>query len=139
MPKANPHPIYKVWINIKSRCDDPNNPSFRYYGGRGITVCSRWRGPDGFHAFLQDMGPKPTPQHTIDRIDSNRDYEPGNCRWATPKQQASNRRSNHLVCLADGRVMTLTQAAELCGKDRTTLARHLAKGRSIEHAMIRHR
>lgn len=82
-------PEYTTWRNMRARCTDPNNISFRYYGGRGIKVCARW---DSFDAFLGDMGARPTLQHSIDRINADGDYEPSNCRWATPKEQAANRR-----------------------------------------------
>lgn len=134
------HPVlYKTWINIKSRCYDPNYRGYHNYGGRGITISPLWLGPDGFATFLRDVGNKPGPEYSLDRIDNNGNYEPGNCRWATAKEQGSNRRNNRLVRLLDGRVMTITQAAELCGKDRKTLSDHLSKGRSIEYAMERHK
>src|SRR5579859_2961892 len=73
------------------RCSNPNHIGFRYYGARGVTVCERWRA--SFAAFLADMGPKPTPAHTIDRYpDNSGDYEPSNCRWATPAEQRRNQR-----------------------------------------------
>jgi hypothetical protein len=87
-------PTYKCWSSIIQRCTNPKNPSFSYYGGRGIRICERWR--NDFALFIADMGPKPTPKHSIDRIDVNGNYEPGNCRWATATQQARNTRVSKL-------------------------------------------
>jgi hypothetical protein len=84
---------YRSWQNMKKRCRDPNGNRFDYYGGRGVRVCKRWRLYGvGFMNFLADMGERP-PGTTLDRYpDKNGNYEPGNCRWATPEQQARNRR-----------------------------------------------
>lgn len=81
---------YGSWRAMKERCHNQNSEKFADYGGRGITVCDRWR--YSFEAFLSDMGDKPSPRHTIDRIDNDRGYEPGNCRWATPSEQRLNQR-----------------------------------------------
>lgn len=83
---------YRAWVQMKTRCFNPNYSERHLYGGRGITVCDRWC--DSFEAFLADMGEKPSPTHSLDRFPNpNGNYEPGNCRWATPTQQANNRRT----------------------------------------------
>ena len=81
---------YHIWAGMKRRCDNANDTSYRRYGGRGIRVCRRWR--ESFTAFLGDMGRRPSPQHTLDRIKGARGYYPGNVRWATPLEQSRNRK-----------------------------------------------
>lgn len=93
------HPLYQTWVNMLNRCYGENTPSYRWYGGRGITVCDRWRCAtgdtrgtvQGFHNFLADMGERPKGL-SIDRIDNDGNYEPGNCRWATASEQQANTR-----------------------------------------------
>jgi hypothetical protein len=112
---------YTSWALMTSRCYDPGNPNFASYGGRGIAVCPQWRG--SFEQFLADMGARPKGM-TIDRIDNNGNYEPGNCRWATGSEQSLNRSNTVMVAMPDGTRMPLWLAAQQAGlKPMTVHAR----------------
>lgn len=124
-------PEYHVWVSIKQRCLNSKEPGFRFYGGRGIKVCERWM---RFEHFYADMGPRPSPELSIDRINNDGDYEPGNCRWATSKQQKRNQRRNRIVT-HDGRQMTIAEACELTGMTHALVSERLKRGWSTERAL----
>lgn len=88
-------PEWQAWVHLRDRCNNPNNSAYANYGGRGITVCPEWA--SSFNAFYRDMGQRPSPQHSLDRIDNNGPYAPWNCRWATRSQQVRNRRRSRYV------------------------------------------
>jgi hypothetical protein len=105
-------PEYNAWTNMKGRCYNYNHPRYFDYGGRGITVCDRWR--TSFEEFLADMGERPSPNHTLDRKDNNGNYEPGNCRWATIEEQGNNK-SNNVRIEFNGKSMTVAQWSRYLG------------------------
>jgi len=125
-------PEYKSWQMMKERCYYPSNDSYKNYGGRGITICERWR--NSFAAFFEDMGLRPGPGYSLDRINPNRDYEPGNCRWATPKQQLNNQRGNRKLTIS-GKTRTLQEWADLTGINRSTISSRIENGWPLERAI----
>ena len=125
-------PEYRSWTSMRNRCYWPKSNRYSIYGGRGITVCDRWR--DSFENFFADMGPKPSSKHSIDRIDTNGHYEPTNCRWATFKEQARNKSNNRRVVYA-GRDMTLRDLADDCGVSFAALKHRLDRGSTVDAAV----
>lgn len=123
--------IHYIWRNIKARCNNPNHISYPFYGGKGIKMCKEWE--DDFSLFYKELGERPTPKHTVDRIDTNKGYEPGNVRWATYTEQANNRRSNVMV-LADGVEMTLANACRKYSVPYEPIRRRLGRGQSFDEA-----
>lgn len=121
-PVSETRRTYKSWRAMLERCYDEGNGSFSRYGGRGISVCERWR--NSYDDFVDDMGLRPEGT-TIDRIENDGNYEPRNCRWATKKQQDTNRRDNRKI---DGR--TVTELAEISGIGKATLSYRLNQGAS---------
>lgn len=124
-------PEYETWKRMTQRCYNPKNPKFSAYGGRGITVCRRWR--HDFSAFLADMGRRPTGT-TLDRINNEGPYSPKNCRWATLRQQARNRRDNRNLMYA-GTTRCLREWAEVLQIPERVLRIRLQRGWTVHEAM----
>lgn len=116
-------PEYLIWRNIRNRCLTPTYKLYEFYGARGITVCARWA--ESFEAFIEDMGWRPSPELSIDRIDNDKGYEPGNCRWATRKEQANNRRIPKDRVMIGG--VTIDEFAEQWGIPYQTIYYRLRK------------
>jgi hypothetical protein len=125
-------PEYAIWNNLIARCTNPNNSRYARYGGRGIVVCERWAAD--FVNFLADMGRRPSPAHSIDRIDNDCGYGPDNCRWATRKEQCRNRSSSRFLEFR-GEAKTSAEWAEDLGIGQSTLHFRLKQGWSVERAL----
>lgn len=115
---------YVAWLHIKSRCLNPKDKNYSNYGGRGISMFPAW--VDDFSAFLAEIGPKPSPEHSIDREDNSKGYEPGNIRWTTVYVQANNRRTNLLITIS-GEERTLAEWSRLSGISTSTLKFRISK------------
>jgi hypothetical protein len=114
----NTHPLYSRWRNIKKRTSNPKNKNWHYYGGRGIQLHPEWQTFPPFAAYIEaELGPRPSPQHSLDRINNDGHYEPGNLRWATPKMQVDNRRPNQgsRFITYQGELMSFSEAARRSG------------------------
>lgn len=117
---------------MKMRCYNPNNGKFKNYGARGITICDRWR--NSFEGFISDMGFRPSSKHSLDRIDNNGNYEPGNCRWSTNSNQCRNKRNNRVLTLGEKSQCALSWAEEI-GMNYGTLIRRKQLGWTDERAL----
>ena len=116
---------YEAWEHIVQRCTNPKCKVWKDYGGRGITVCAEWR--DNFEAFLAHVGKRPSPKHSIDRIDNDGNYEPGNMRWATMTQQHRNFRRNHLITI-NGETKCMQEWAEVLGTYYQSIQHKIKRG-----------
>jgi hypothetical protein len=125
------HPLHSTWMRMRNRCLNEKSDDFPRYGGRGITICERW---ESFAAFVKDMGLRPSPSHSLDRIDNDGPYSPDNCRWATRVEQSRNRRSNKRVSM-DGRTLTLAEWSEVTGIPLSRISVRLTSGWSVERAL----
>lgn len=127
--------LHRIWGLIVHRCCNPKSPAYGNYGGRGITICNRWR--YSFEAFVADVGERPTDAHTLDRINNDGNYEPGNVRWATRTEQARNTRFNRRITV-NGVTKVLQEWANETGISRRTIAARLRRGWSPEKAVSKH-
>lgn len=128
---ANRATEYTTWDSMIQRCKNPNNTAFHKYGGRGINVCERWM---SFRNFIDDMGLKPSLQHSIERLDNDGDYEPNNCVWADLKTQSRNKRTNHILTL-NGKSQCLVKWAEELNLRPNTISTRLHRGWSVEKSL----
>jgi hypothetical protein len=117
-------PEYRAWTSMIQRCEYEKCASYHRYGGRGIRVCQRWR--ESFDSFYADLGARPA-KHSLDRIDSNGHYEPGNCKWSTKAEQQRNCRSNVRITVGD-RTMCASEWARESGLNRSTIMGRLRRG-----------
>jgi hypothetical protein len=124
--------IYGVWCTMISRCKDPVRKD---YSGRGIGVCERWL--HSFASFLEDMGPRPSSKHTLERIDNNGDYTPENCRWATRHEQGNNKRNNHVLAWQNKRQTLSAWASETGIPMKTLWARLMKYHMPVEAALTK--
>jgi hypothetical protein len=126
-------PEYLIWQGMIQRCTNRRHITFGRYGGRGIKVCARWMG--SFEAFFEDMGPKPSPSHSLDRYpDRDGNYEPGNVRWATSKEQTRNTRRNHWITYR-GETLSMIEWAERLGMSYHLIRNRLKCGWGVEETM----
>lgn len=123
---------YRCWSSMIARCYNKNVRNYKDYGGRGISICDRWR--HSFENFIADVGLKPTPGHSIDRIDVNGNYEPGNVRWATQKEQCLNQRRGARL-MHNGKHVSAYDIAEQYGLSAVTLYRKVKSGMTVEQAI----
>ena len=125
---------YAIWSNMRARCTNPNSINFDRYGGRGITVCEAWSAD--FVNFLNDMGNRPSPDHSLDRIDNNGNYEPKNCQWATRQEQCRNRSTSRFIQVGnDSR--TMAEWSEITGLRVGTIHARIKQGWSESDAVTR--
>lgn len=127
-------PSFRSWESMQQRCYNPHSGQFQWYGLRGVMVCDAWKGEKGFDNFISDLGRRPLGK-TLDRIDTDGNYCPDNCRWVLPKQQANNR-TNNVRLTFRGETKTLAQWAESTGLAYGTLYSRVSKGWSLDRALV---
>lgn len=131
-PGITSRPEYGCWKSMKARCSNPHNNAFANYGGRGIKVCARW---ESFEAFLEDVGPRPSPEYSLERDRTSGDYEPGNVRWATMPEQSRNKRTNRTLTI-DGETLVLRDWSIRSGNSYETIRGRLNAGWDAKEAVF---
>lgn len=129
--KPRTTPEYRAWHGMRQRCKNKNSPRYSYYGQRGITVCERW---DSFQNFLSDMGPNPSRKHSLERMDTNGNYEPSNCKWGTSLEQSNNRRNNRKLEFK-GKTMNISQWAREIGLKPERIWDRINNGWTVERTL----
>jgi hypothetical protein len=129
----NKSPEHSVWVGMKQRCYNPKRKDYRWYGAVGVTVCQEWR--DSFIAFYEHVGPKPSPKHTIDRIDVFRGYEPGNVRWVLQAQQVENTTVSRLITI-NGKTQTVSAWEREMGLSKGQVKAREGYGWTTEEAIL---
>ena len=132
--------VYYKWQRMIARCHHPSQKDYAAYGAQGVEVCARWRfgedGVSGFECWVMDMGPPPFSKASIDRIDGSKGYTPENCRWATSREQANNRKTNRRVT-ARGKTLTIAQWSRITGVGPKTIRYRLEQGATPEEALFK--
>lgn len=127
-------PEYKIWSSMRQRCKNPQSQVWHNYGARGISVAEEW---DSFAKFISDMGPRPSEDHSLDRIDNNGDYCKENCRWATINQQVKNTRKSKLYNL-NGKMFNVREVAEILGINVNTLSMRIKRHKEPIEVAVEH-
>ena len=132
--RGNRSPEYVLWINMKARCNNPENAAYKYYGARGIKICERWN--NSFSNFLEDVGLRPSSKHSLDRYpNKDGDYEPNNVRWATTSEQQRNR-SNSRYLTINNETKTIAEWAEIKGIPQYLIQNRLRRNWPIDERLL---
>lgn len=123
--------VRQIWFGMKQRCNNPKHEAYARYGGRGIKICERW---ESFQNFMEDMGPRPGPEYSIERLNNDLGYEPSNCKWATRTEQSRNTRNNRRLTY-NGETLCVSEWAERFGLHHNRITKRLESGWSVEEAL----
>lgn len=131
-PKWKPHPLYTIWAGMRARCNNPKNKHFKDYGGRGIKMCDRWE--ISLANFAEDMGPRPSLDHSVERNNNDLGYSKENCRWATDVEQGRNKRNNKMLTHG-GATRCQAEWCEVTGLPKSCILWRLKSGWPVDKAL----